>query len=413
MRQCDVVVVGAGLAGLSAAESLSARGMDVALLEGDDDVGGRVRTDVVDGFLLDRGFQVLSPAYPEVVRQVDLAALRPFPFLRGVHLNTGGRDHLLAGPRESPLALPYLLRTSAMSITDVAMLAALSARDLAVTTRSVVAGRARTTRAELARWGLSAGFVDSVMKPFLAGVFLEDRLVTSSRFFHLVWRCFCRAAPVLPAEGMGALPRQLAARLPRGSVRCGARVSEVDGGGVRLDSGERVRARAVVVATDGTTAAQLVPVVREPQWNAVTTFYHRVDRAPRRSRALTLDPTRRILNTVVLSEVAPSYSPDSTALVGTSVLGVPADLSAAERGARERLGSLYGTSTRDWEFLASAAIERAVPAMPAKHPLRRTVRIQRGLYVCGDHRDTSSIQGALFSGHRAAAAVVEDLDDAR
>jgi phytoene dehydrogenase-like protein len=445
MQTADVAIVGAGLAGLAAATLLAEQGLEVVVWEAADDVGGRVRTDLVDGFLLDRGFQVLLPSYPEVRRRIDLPALRPRAFVRGLLVRDGVRSVLLGDPSGAPDALAGLVPGRALGLRDLARLGALTARDRLARPAALVAGPERATRADLLARGVSARAVDGVLAPLLRGVFLEEELATSARFFHLVWRAFAAAAPVLPAEGMAALPRQLAARLRPGTVRTGCPADIVTSGGVRSRDGESLRARAVVVATDATTAARLVPGIAEPAWHGVTTYYFAADESPLRRGVLVVeghvDPRRLtrhagpaarsgpVVNTVVLSEVAPSYAPAGRALIAASVLGVPEDDPAGaaalgdgpwgegpwgegpwgERVVRAHLSTLYGTDTRGWELLARYPVARALPAMTSPHVLRRPVRTEHGVYVCGDHRDTSSIQGALFSGRRAADAVLADL----
>ncbi|THJ75283.1 FAD-dependent oxidoreductase [Candidatus Frankia alpina] len=257
MQTADVAIVGAGLAGLSAVTLLADQGLDVVVWEAADDVGGRVRTDEVDGFRLDRGFQVLLPSYPEVRRQIDLPALRPQPFFRGLMLRDGVRSVVLGDPIGATDALAGLVPGRALRAADLARLAALTARDRLAVPSTLVAGPERSTRDELRARGLSAHAIDGVLAPLLRGIFLEEDLATSARFFHLVWRSFASRAPVLPAEGMAALPRQLAARLRPGTVRLGCPADIVTRGGVRSRGGESLRARVVIVATDGTTAARL------------------------------------------------------------------------------------------------------------------------------------------------------------
>ncbi|WP_199440832.1 NAD(P)/FAD-dependent oxidoreductase [Umezawaea beigongshangensis] len=406
--EVDVVVVGAGLAGLSAADLLCDAGLDVVLLEAGDEVGGRVRTDRVDGFLLDRGFQIVLPGYPELARRVDLEALRLRPFTRGAFVHSRGRRFLLADPREGGTALRGLAGQGVLGARDLAALAGLSARDLLAPASAILGGTDRTTRHELSRWGVSAAAVNSVLRPFLAGVFLEADLTTSSRFFHLVWRSFARGGAALPDEGVGALPRQFAARLPAGVLRLRSPVTAVRTGRADLADGTRIAARAVVVATDGGTAASLLPGVPAPVWHGVTTWYFTTPEPPLNRPALLVDGDGGpVVNTAVLSVVAPSYAPPGHALVQASALG--ADDLTTETEVRRGLSTLYGTDTRNWELVARRAIPRAVPAMPAPHPFRRPVRFGDGRYVCGDHRDTASTQGALFSGARAARAVLADL----
>lgn len=398
-----IAVVGAGLAGLSAALELTAAGADVTVLEAADEVGGRVRTDVVDGVRFDRGFQIVLPAYPELAR-LDLG---PFPlrYLRpGVFVHDNGRHDLLADPRSGPSAWDGVLRQHVLGARDLAALSAFTARDAFGPVRPLLEAAERTTRDELLGLGVTDRAVDAVFRPFLSGVFLERELKTSSRFFHLVWRSFARGGAAVPALGMGELPKAMAAKLPAGTVQLETAVRAVHDDGVELEGGGRVAADAVVVATDGTTAARLLPGVREPRWNGVTTWYFRPPRSPLRDGCLVIDAGGGpVVNTAVMSEVSRPYSPRAP-LVQASVLG-----DAGETDVRAHLERLYGTDTSRWEVLQRYEISQALPAMDAPHRLRRSVRVGGRRYVCGDHRDTSSIQGALFSGRRAARAVLTDL----
>jgi len=405
----DVVVVGAGLAGLVAARRLTDAGLDVAVLDTDDRVGGRVRTDLVDGFRFDAGFQAVCPAYPAVAREFDVAALDLRPFLPGVRVHAGGGSRLFAltgaGVRDGLAALAG----GQFGPGDLLALATLSGLDAAGVT--AVKRRAdRSTYRELRRLGCSNQLINTVLAPFLSGVFLEPQLATSSRVFHLVWRSFLRGGAALPAAGMCALPDQLAARLPAGAVRLRTAVAKVAPGRVLAADGTRWRAGAVVVATDATAAATLVPGIRPAAWNSVTTYYHATTEPLATEPVLRVAPDDHlVVNTAVVSAVAPAYAPPGTSLVATSVLGVPPSIVDTEHAVRARLPRLYGVAHRGWTAVAAYPVACALPAMPAPHPLRGRARIENGLYVCGDHRDTSSIQGALASGRRAAEAVLAQL----
>lgn len=412
LPETDVVVVGAGLAGLTSARKLQQAGYRVQVLEADDDVGGRVRTDVVNGFRLDRGFQVLNPAYPAVRSLVDMRGLRAHRLPRALRVVDGERARVLGNPLEARGAIAGLLASEAPGLRDMTALSALSLRDIAGPARMLTAAADQTTRRELKRWGLSSAFVEQVLTPFLSGVFGEAELSTSARFFHLAWRSFLRAAPVLPSAGMGALTRQLADRIGGEAVELNTSVEAVQPGWVK-ESGRGRHTRAVVVATDANTAASLLHDLEVPGWNGLRTFYYRTSTPPVPDSMITVDardgPVR---NTFVPSNLSAGYAPDDSGLISaTTLMDDPRRDSDIERDVRGHLAHLYRSDTSRWELLADYPITRALPRMTAPHQLRRSVRLEPGLYVCGDHRDTSSIQGALVSGARAARAVLADLSD--
>ncbi|MFC5644585.1 NAD(P)/FAD-dependent oxidoreductase [Kitasatospora cinereorecta] len=401
----DVVVVGAGPAGLACAQDLAAAGLRVRVLEAADAVGGRMRTDVREGFRLDRGFQVFNTGYPQVRRRLRASSLDLRRFTPGFLL-VGSRGRFrFADPLRRPTQAADLLPGRLAPLRDTVALGLVSARDRVLPARVLRAERDVPTVQALRSAELSPGTVDQVLRPFLAGVFLEDALVTSSRVFHLYWRSLMRGTIGLPARGIGAVPQALAAALPPGTVTLDTAVAELTDTGVRTADGGEVPARAVVVATDATAAEVLLPGLPVPALRAVTTLYHVAVRSPLREPTLLVDSDRQLLNSVVLSEVVPECAPAGTALISTSVLGTDVD----EPSVRARLAELYGCDTAGWQPLAEYRIPGALPAMPAPHPLTRSCRWAPGRYVCGDHRATGSVQGALASGARAAREVLADL----
>ncbi|MFE1270978.1 NAD(P)/FAD-dependent oxidoreductase [Streptomyces sp. NPDC058757] len=403
----DVVVVGAGASGLACAGDLCAAGLRVLLLEAGDAVGGRMRTDRVAGFTADRGFQVFNTSYPQVKRRLDLKSLRLRPFTPGVLVHTEDGLRRFTDPSRRPLQSRDLLPGRLASGRDLLALSALSARDALAPAAVLRRGADGTTRDALAAAGVSPRLVETFFRPFLSGVFLEDGLETSARFFHLVWRSMLRGTLCLPAEGIGAVPARLASRLPPGVLRTGTPVSSLTPGGVALADGHEVASRAVVVATGQRVAARLLPGLRVPDGRTVTTLYHATTRPPLAEPVLVVDSRRRFLNTCVLTAVQPGFSTDGRALVSTSVLGSPG--AARTDAVRHDLGEVYGVGTDDWELVHRVTVTDALPAMPGPSPLVRAVRWAPGRYVCGDHRATGSLQGALASGARAARAVLDDL----
>jgi Flavin containing amine oxidoreductase len=404
----DVVVVGAGLAGLTAADRLTRAGLEVVVVESSDGVGGRIRTDRVDGFLVDRGFQVLNTGYPAVRRILDLDALDLQEFSRAALLHVEGRRVRIGDPRRELLALP---RAATAPIGGLRSKAALAA--YAVATVGLPVGRVKGRRdlpavEHWARHGLHGPVVDRLLRPFFSGVVLEEELTTSSRFVDLMLRMFARGSSVVPAGGMQQIAEQLASRLPAGSIHLQLPALRVGAREVVTDAGA-VAARAVVVATDVDSAGELVGGgLERPGWKGVTTVYHAAAVAPLDQPTLLLDTDDSpVNNTVVVTAAAPSYSSDHRALVATSLVH-GAGQHWDEPAVRSRLAVLYDVPTGEWEHVSTYDVPRALPAMPAPHDFRKPVR-HGDVFVCGDHRDTSSIQGALVSGARTAVAVLDDL----
>ena len=389
MSGFDAIVVGGGVSGLACARRLQAAGLEVVVLEASDGAGGRVRTDEVDGFRLDRGFQVLPTAYGEARAILDYERLRLRPFERGAVVRRAGRFHYVADPRRSPLVAARALGSGLVRSGDVLAIARLL--------RGV--GAESTARAALEQSGLSEKAADGFLAPFLRGIFLEAELATTSRFLDFVLAAFSAGPAAVPERGMAAIPEQLA----KGTeVRLGTRVASVAPHSVRLEGGEEIEARAVVVATAG--LLDDAPA----GWNGVTCLYFDAPAPPLRGAWLVLDGDGDgpVNNVATLSEVSSAYAPPGRALVSVSVLGSDASV---EEAARRQLASWFGPAVRDWRLLRSYAIERALPTWPVGVTLERPARTKDGIYACGDHRCQPSLNGALRSGRLAAEAVLADL----
>lgn len=424
----DVVVIGAGMAGLACAARLAqaAPQVSVVVLEREERVGGRVGTDLVDGFRCDRGFQLLNPVYPEARRVLDLKTLALQPFPATVVVRVGDRHRVLGDPRRTAPAL--LRRTVTDSVTALG-----TAREKAAFVRWAL-GCSRRDPADLLStpdegWGeaLDGLGVDgelrrAVLEPFLAGTLGERDGSTSRRFVELLIRSFVRGRPSVPWQGMQAIGDQLAAALPDGVLRLGVGVDRVEphaGTPTALTTAGPVTARAVVVATDPGTSAVLTgqpEVATKP----LTTFWHAVPGGPAAvgpyggTAAIHLDGEQRspLTNTVVMSAAARGYSPDDRGLVASTILGLPSTdptEPTSETGIRRELARVYGTDTGSWQLVTVHAIPHALTAMPPPLDVRRPVALGDGLFVAGDHRDSASIQGALVSGRRAADAVMAHL----
>ncbi|HEY5155843.1 MAG TPA: NAD(P)/FAD-dependent oxidoreductase [Acidimicrobiales bacterium] len=409
----DVVIVGAGLAGLACAQDLSRAGVQCQVLEASDGVGGRVRTDAVDGFLLDRGFQILLTAYPEVQRRLDVDALQLGLFEPGAVIRVDGRFHRVSDPLRRPRQVLETLAAPIGTLTDKARLARLVLDVRRHTVPELLRRPDMTTAERLTRAGFSSRMIESFWQPLFAGIQLDPHLEVSSRRFDTILRMLASGATGVPRHGMGAIPAQLAATLPDDTVRLGARAVGVDGSGVVLADGQRVDGRAVVVATEGPTAHRLLGRrVPDPGSRAAACCWFAAPSTPLAGPVLILDgqASGPAKNVAVMSEVSPSYAPAGRSLVAAAIPGPDALDPAITARVREQLARWFESASGDWEHLRTDVIAHGQPAQgPPLHP-KQPVALGDGVFVCGDHRDTASIQGAMFSGGRAAAAVRHHLN---
>ncbi len=417
-RAAPVLVVGAGLAGLACARHLVRAGRRVQVLEASDGIGGRVRTDAVDGFLLDRGFQVLLTAYPEARSQLDYPALALRPFYPGALVRLGGRFHRIADPFRQPVDALGSLLNPIGTVADKTRVLRLRRRARAGRVERLLQRPETTTMQALTELDFSNAMVERFFQPFLGGIFLGRDLSTTSRMLDFVIRMMAEGDTALPTGGMGALPAQLAADLPADTVRTGTSVSEVSGGRVTLADGTRLDAAAVVVATEGDVAARLTGARPPATFRSVTTLYFDAPCPPVRGPYLMLDGEAGgpVNNVCVPTEVAPSYGPPERALVSVTVLGNPADGDAALlTSTQAQMHRWFGRQVDDWSLLRIYRIRWAQPDQtpPTPAPGTRQVRLAPGLFLAGDHMDLASIQGALASGRRAALAVLAEAGSAR
>ncbi len=414
MATYDVLIVGAGLAGLGCARELHRHGVSYKLIEASDGVGGRVRTDVVDGFRLDRGFQVLLTAYPEAQRVLDYDRLDLRSFYDGALVRFDGAFHRVADPTREPLAAPKTAFSPIGTLADKLRVLKL---------RQAVRGPAlgalwerdevptRTALAE--RYGFSEVMLRRFFEPFLGGILLDPDLEASSRAFEFYFRMFSEGDTAVPALGMQQIPEQLAAGLDEHSVQLNTRVQRARPGAVTLETGSTVEAPAVVVATDGPELAYLLDDFDPPASRSVVCLYYAAADAPTDDPVLVLDGEQGgpVNNLTVMSNVSPHYAPQGQALVSVSVVGNPAQTDAeVEAAVRSHLRRWYPEAAA-WRHLKTYRILHAQPDQtpPALSPPARPARLHNGLYLAGDHRTNASINGALVSGRRAAEAVLADL----
>jgi hypothetical protein len=354
--------------------------------------------------LLDRGFQLLNPAYPEVGKTLDLAALDLHAFAPGVAVRVGSSLSTLADPLRDPRKILATLSASGSVRRKVAV-ARWFAEAGALSSARLRARRDQPLAVDLRRRRLagSSDPIDGAIHAFLAGVLADDDLSTSSRMATFLVRSFVRGTPALPAAGMQAIAEQLAGRLRAGTLRLDTQVRSLTGTSVDTAAG-RFDGAAVIVATDPAAAGALLDRP-SPELRALTTYYHLADSAPDEPTFLHVDASAGgpVVNTAAVSAVAPSYAPAGKTLIASTVLGVHGD--DLEQTVRGHAARILGMEAAGWEYVEGYPLPHALPAHPVGQPLRQTVVIGDGVFVAGDHRDTPSIQGALVSGRRAADAV--------
>ncbi|MEJ2092525.1 MAG: NAD(P)/FAD-dependent oxidoreductase [Syntrophobacterales bacterium] len=410
-----IVIIGAGLAGLCCARTLHRAGIPFQILEASDGVGGRVRTDRVEGFLLDRGFQVLQTAYPEARRVLDYSSLNLKPFYPGALVYYDGQLHRVGDPLRQLQHLFSTIFSSVGTFADKLRVARLRWQVSQGSLEDLFRRPETSTLAALKAQGFSDSMIDRFFRPFFSGVFFERELASSSRMFEFVFRMLAEGEVALPAGGIGAISAQLAEALPAGSIRTDSPVAQVEEGKVVLPSGEEVQARMVVLATDGTETARLLGEEKLFTTVSCACLYFAATKPPVAEPILVLDGenTGPVTNLAVDSNVSRSYAPPGFALMQATVVGNPemAD-SDLENESRAQLARWFGPEVDDWRLLRIYRLTQALPDQrpPTPDPLSQPVRLSPWLFVCGEYQSLSSIHWAMVSGRRAAEAIRQELE---
>ncbi|MBO0947100.1 NAD(P)/FAD-dependent oxidoreductase [Fibrella forsythiae] len=410
-----IVIIGAGMAGLTCANYLHQKGRAVLLLDAQDVPGGRVRTDVVGDFRLDRGFQILLTAYPEAQRMLNYTALDLKPFRSGAaihHEDSAGTNWMtLVNPFSEPMSVFKTLFSSVGTLSDKLLIADLIRHVNALSTTELFNQSATTTATYLRSKGFSEQIIERFFRPFFGGVFLEDDLTTSSNFFEFCFKNFFLGDAAIPALGIGEIPRQLASRLPNEALRLNTPVDRIYGRTVHLASGEQIQAEAVVLAVDARAAARLLgkELPALTRFNHTTCTYFSAPAANRphslKADKLLMLNTRRssaVHNLAILSDVAPAYAPADQLLISVSTQGlVQVDEEALTKRIRTELTGWFGESVQEWRHLRTDHIPEALPSYGPDVPVR-PLKLADDLYQCGDQTAYPSLNAAMQTGRLVA-----------
>jgi phytoene dehydrogenase-like protein len=403
-RSHPVVIIGAGVAGLACAVTLRQAGINALILEASNEVGGRIKTEELDGYLLDHGFQVLLMNYPTARKLLDYEALDLKLFYPGAMIRREKKWHMLADPQRHPLDATRALFAPIGSITDKLRVAFKGRGGYDLAKHGADASTDQALRAE----GFSERMIESFFRPFLGGVFQEKDLATSVQKLDFVMNHFSNGDTAVPAKGMAEIPRQLAAQLAAYQFRFASRVVAIKGHTIELADGEMIDAESIVIATDAQNAARLLALPDPaPAFHSSTCLYFRAPKTPSTRAILWLngETSGPINHLAVMSAVSPAYAPPGEHLVAVNVIDpMLAQAENLEELVRAQLRDWFGAMTDEWSLLRKFFIKNAIPAqgqIAAPQPEPR-----HGVYQCGDHQGVASIETALVTGVNVAQRII-------
>ena len=395
----EFLVVGAGLAGLTAAKVLSQSGREVLLLEKSDGVGGRVRTDQYKDFLLDRGFQVLLTAYPELPKHLNLSLLELHSFESGATIFSDGHFSKVGDPFRNVSSIMSTAFTKTIGMQDKIKL--LKLRNSLIGRKKIYFQQKDDKRIleTFEELGFTSKAINSFFKPLVGGIQLDPSLSGSTRLCFLVLKMLFIGDAAIPSRGMGAISEQLSKQINESSIRLTSSVDKVEGKKVILESGESFLPSNLIIATEGPATAKLLGQ-ESPLSRSVSCIYFSAPQAPSSSKAILLNGEKNgpALNVAIMSNISPSYSKNGKALIAVAIPNTIKPDSM--ENVLIQMRKWFGDSVDSWEHIKTYSIEHGQPDLRPGDPFRKSIKNSEGVYICGDHRDTPSIQGALVSGRR-------------
>jgi len=408
----SVAIIGAGLAGLACALRLRHYNIPYHIYEASDDVGGRVRTDIVDGFRCDRGFQVLLENYPECKRVLDYESLELRAFEPGAKIRIKNSFHTVADPRRKPQLTFKSMKAPVGTVSDKQKVAFWGKKIASKPLRECFKGKDQSTLEYLRQQGFSSNIINSFFRPFLGGIYLESSLSTSSHMTEFIMKMMASGRVTLPRYGMGAISYQLADMVGRENISLETKIENLNDGKLKIKDGETVSPKAIVIATEGHHAEKLLGLeTGNVEWNGTHCFYYSVPRHAFEEPWLHLNGSGKgIINNIApVSAVSNEYEAHHKGLISVSVLEENAEgLSAdeIESKAKNDLNRWFGKRAEKFEPITYYHIKHALPKQPPgfmKHKAK--LNLPENTAVCGDFRLNSSIDGALRSGRLAAEKI--------
>ena len=412
----DVIIIGGGLAGLTAANYLHKKDISFQLLESTDRVGGRVKTDELNGYRMDRGFQVLLTAYPEAKRLLDYGKLNLKTFSPGAALlMPNGKIERIGDPMRDISALLPTISSSAGSMGDKLGILKLRGQLESMSIENIFAQSEKTTLDALrSEYTFSKKIIERFFRPFFSGIFLENDLTTSRRMFDFVFKMFGEGHAAVPDNGMEEIPKQLAGNLPSENIRVDHKVAKVDGQNIFLENGEKISAKNILIATE---ANKLVKnFFKKINKKYVSTLHiHFISETPAIAKpliGLNTAKNKLVNNICTINIVAPGYAKNGKNLISISVVGKP-KLKDKEiiSEIKKESKKWFGNEVEQWEHLNSHLVEYALPAQnQVSHTIDdEEIKLSENIFLCGDHLLNGSIDAAMKSGRRAAEVLIKNL----
>ncbi len=408
-----ITIIGAGISGLTAAVYLHQKGYKVQILEASDRAGGRIKTDVVDGFRLDRGFQVLLTEYPETKALLDYKKLNLKRFLPGATVLYDGGQFEIADPFRRPTAIFATLFAPVGSLKDKINTFFLKNKLVNISIPNLFKQPEIETIAKLKKYGFSPKMIDRFYKPFFSGIFLENYLTTSSNMFDFVMKMFSEGDAAIPELGMEEIPKQLVAMLPENSIQYNVKVTAIENNKIIFEDGSTVETDKIIIATEAIGIASNYISKTKQNFHQVTNVYFEASIAPTQKAVVVLNAStdkKWANNLTVLSNISNQYAPEGKVLISVSYNGIPAiDDETLAENMKSELKQWYGNHVADWKLLKTYRIQYALPNQEkvSNEVDHSKIKINDNLFICGDHLLNGSINAAMKSG-RIVAELIDD-----
>jgi protoporphyrinogen oxidase len=410
MNDFSTVIIGGGISGLTCAKYLNEKGYNFMLLEGSDALGGRVRTDKVDGFLLDRGFQILLTNYPEAKKILNYNNLDLKYFGSGALIKAEKGFMKMENPFRNKMAYLTMAFSSVGTLSDKLKIRKFANELSEIPDDEFFNMEATDTLTFLRNYGWSEKMINNFFKPFYGGVFLENDLLTSSNFFQFTFKQFFKGDAAIPAEGIQAIPEQIAEMLPRNCFRKNTRVKGFEGNQIFLDGGEVITAGRIVLATDPKSSDKLLGETNERTYNITTCTYFSAETSPLKGQKfIALNPNRRgaVHNICVPSDISSHYGNEGKSLISVSTQGLEKlDERNLTNKIKLELFDWFGPSVNVWKHLKTYHIPESLVQYRAES-IHQNSKLGDNRYRCGDYLAYPSLNAAMQTGREVAQMIME------